>query len=138
MKVKRSILALTLAVLFCTSMALSASAAALTPAGIYGKLWGTVADTPDGSLLATTTSISKNPDNALLKIEADFTNGTELMYSHTGSSSRGVTSYSRDLPIYSDGVSSPLPVAVYTAHSVQNGTGDEAYTCYGYTELEYQ
>ena len=137
MKVKRSVLAMALAVLLCTSMVLGVSAA-MTPAGIYGRLLGTVASTPDGSFLATTTTITKNPDNALLKIEADFTSGTVLMYSHTASSSRGVTSFSRDLPIYYNGMGSSNPVVVYTAHSVQNGTGDEAYTCYGYTELEYQ
>lgn len=142
MKVKRSVLALTIAVLLCTSTVLGVSAAfdatASTPAGIYGTLLGNVASVPDGCFLATTTTITKNPDNALLKIDADFSDGSDIIYSHTGSSSRGVTNYSRDLPIYSSGVNSTYVVAVFTAHCVQNGTGTEAYACYGCTEIEWE
>lgn len=129
MKTKGSTLMVVVDLLLCASLTVSA-ASFMTPAGIYGRFSGTVADTPVGSLLSTTTSITQNPDYALLKIDADFSNGTNYLHSHSGSSSRGVTSFARSLPVYSDGATGVVPDRVYTAHSVQNGTGDESYVRY--------
>lgn len=130
MKTKRSIVALILAFTLCASLAVSVSAASqMKPAGIYGKLRSYVSNDPNGNWVASSTSITQNPDNARITIEADFSNGVNYTSSFSKSSSRGVTSFSPDLPIYTG----TNPNQVYTAHGVQDGTGDSVCVDYMHT-----
>ena len=130
MKTKRSIVALILAFALCMSLVVSVSAtSSMLPAGIYGKLRSYVSNDPVDNWVASSTSITQNPDNARFIIAAEFSDGSNYTSSFSKSSSRGVTSFSPDLPIYT-GTS---PNQVYTAHTVQDGTGSSAYADYLHT-----
>lgn len=114
----RKITSLILALVLCISLAVSASAAM---AGIYSYVDGT--GIQSGNTLITTTYVAKNPDKAYLKTDVLFTDGTKYTGSNSRTSSREVTSFSYNFPIYM--AIDCIPVLAFCAHNVQGGTQSE-------------
>lgn len=131
MKTKRSTLMVVVAFLLCASLAVSASAATLSasaPAGIYVFIRGTISPVSGSSFLPTTTTIKLNPDNAYLKVDVEVKDGVNDLATSTASSTRGVTSFSRSMPLYNDTAHNNL--YVFVAHNVQGGAQSEwGYVC---------
>lgn len=115
----RKLTSIILALVLCISLAVSASAAV---AGIYTYVNGT--GTQSGNTLITTTYVAKNPDNAYLKTDVQFTDGTNYTGSGSRTSSRGVISFSYNFPIYM--AVDCIPVKAFCAHGVQGGTQSES------------
>lgn len=118
MKLRR-IMSLVLAMTLCISLAVSAYAAM---AGIYIYVAGT--GSKSGNALVTSTRVKVNPDNAYLKTEVQFSDGLNYTSSDRKISSRGVTSFSYNFPIFQ--AVDWTPIKAYCAHGVQGGTQSEA------------
>lgn len=117
---------------------LGASAATVTksvPAGIYGTLTGTVSTLTRSTFLSVSTSVTQNPDGAILTIAADVSDGVNSVGSYTYQSARWATVLNEAIPIYDyDGTQTYL---VWTTHGVQSGSQSlRAYACSNYIEQD--
>lgn len=131
MKIKTRILTSALALGLCASMAISASAAFGASAGIYGTISGRSSqDSNDLNLFNTTTSVSRNPDDAYLKTTVDFQNELHTLTTLSSRNTvRGATRYDHGFPIYFTIEGKPTKARV--AHQVLGGRQSVAgYTYY--------
>lgn len=121
MKSKRKILRTVTALVLCLSLAVGAYAVS---AGIYTYISGSSKQsTQNPSLLSTTTRIGVNPDNAYLRTDVEFSNGTSMTSSAQKYSSRGVVSFTYNFPIYQS--IDKIPIYAFVAHNVLGGTQSE-------------
>lgn len=123
-KIMRRFLSVGLLALLALSISLSLPAAAAftpgTPAGIYGTLSGTCTqNSVIPEVLNTTTTITQNPDHAMLRVDLKlvyYTTPEDPIYF---SSARNVTSFSHAYPM---GVTlDEYPELVYCTHNVLGG-----------------
>lgn len=115
----RKITSLILAMVLCVSLAVTASAAV---AGIYSYVSGSAYRT--GNTFVATTSVGKNPDNAYLTTNVEFSDGVNSTGSGSRTSTRGVTSFTSNFAVYM--AIDVIPTKAYCAHGVQGGTQSES------------
>lgn len=127
---KVSVVMLALVLCMVVPMTVFASSAS-SPVDTYLALSGS--SSQSGTKVATTTTVTRNPDNAYLRTEIEFKNGVTSIGADAQQSARGVKTLSADFHIYfALGVE---PNKAYCAHNVQGGTqspvGYAVYTSVG-------
>lgn len=138
MKINRRILSAILAVILCFSLAVGVSAASSSGyAGIYGTISGNSAQsTSSYHQLDTRTSVSQNPDSAILKTTVEFTDGVNYLSGDAVSSARGAVMLSYNFGIFMNIEGTPR--MAYTAHRVEEGYNSPVgYACYNSTPISY-
>lgn len=96
MKTARRFMAFFVALALCMTIPVAAFAAT-TSAGKYGTLTGTCSQS--GSELPTVTYVTKNPDEATLRVNIKTTSGGTTVSNSTVASAAGATYYSYRHPI---------------------------------------
>lgn len=141
-KTIRRMLSLVMALAICLSFALSVSASSDSrTAGIYGFIHGYCAqDELEPHILNTTTRVTRNPDGAYLKTQAEYYEKETPLPSDAAISQAGDKILTQDLTIFV--TIEGIPDTAYVNHHVcdvnDEGVEEIKYSAFTYTSVEFE